>query len=111
MLDSTALKILKFINKSPNSSADSIGRKIKSSLDIKEYLSYLRKEGYLTSPVKEWHTTGTRPMPAYADDYRITPKGMAILSMQKTETIKYWIPIIFSVLLSVISFIANVITS
>lgn len=103
MLDKKSVQVLKYIKNNPNKTANKISAAFGENVSV--YINGLLKDEYIARPESYSPLGGT----GHVNVYKISAKGIAYLENRPKETLKYWIPIIISTLISIAALIISIV--
>lgn len=103
MLDRKSVKVLKFIKDNPNKTTHRINEAFGENMFV--YVDGLLKNEYIFRPETYSPYNGT----GHINTFKISSKGIAYLENRPKETLKYWIPIIISTLISIAALIISIV--
>ena len=103
-MNKTSYKLLKNIDKH-GITPDEIKSKYKRIMNVSMFIDALEVDGYIKNypAVENVETSEFFSLRSW----RITPKGLDRLSLEKTQKISYWFPIAISALLSLAALIVS----
>ena len=107
MIDKLSLKVLKYIKKNDKISINDLKQKFGDN--ISDNLNFLEKDGYIIRNIIGHFPTANGFVSSKGNEYRMSPKGSAYIQEQRTERIKYWVPIILSNLMAAAALVVSII--